>query len=36
LSICPHAAKKLTSSLKACRAKLEEPPASGYITVASA
>jgi hypothetical protein len=27
---------KLTSSLKAWRAKLEEPPASGNITVASA
>jgi hypothetical protein len=26
---------KLTSSLKACRAKLADPPASGYITVAS-
>jgi hypothetical protein len=36
LSICPQAATKLTSSLKAWRAKLEEPPASGYNTVASA
>jgi hypothetical protein len=36
LSICPQAAKKLTSSLKAWRAKLDDPPASGYITVASA
>jgi hypothetical protein len=36
LSICPHAAKKDQNSLNARRAKLEEPPASGYIAVASA
>jgi len=28
-SICDQAAPKLTSSLKPCRAKLDEPPASG-------
>jgi hypothetical protein len=36
LRTCPHAAKNETSSLKAWRAKLDDPPASGYITVASA
>jgi hypothetical protein len=35
LSICPHAAKKLTDSLNARRAKLDDPPASGKLTVAS-
>jgi hypothetical protein len=36
LSICAHAAPKLANSSKACRAKLDEPPASGYRTVPSA
>jgi hypothetical protein len=36
LSICDQAAKNETNSLNAWRAKLEEPPASGYIAVASA
>jgi hypothetical protein len=35
LSICAHAAPNETSSLKAWRAKLEEPPASGKRTVPS-
>jgi hypothetical protein len=36
LSICAQAAPKETTSLKAWRAKLEEPPASGKLTVPSA
>jgi hypothetical protein len=36
VSICAQAATKDQSSLKARRAKLDEPPASGYIVVASA
>ena len=36
VSIWLHAAKKDQNSLKARRAKLEEPPASGNIVVASA
>jgi hypothetical protein len=36
LSICAQAAKKDANSLKARRAKDDEPPASGYIAVASA
>ncbi len=36
MSICAHAAKNDQNSLKARRAKLDEPPASGYIVVASA
>ena len=36
MSICAHAAKNDTNSLKAWRAKLDEPPASGNIAVASA
>ena len=36
MSICAHAAKNDQNSLNARRAKLEEPPASGYIDVASA
>jgi hypothetical protein len=36
LSICAHAAKNETNSLNARLAKLDEPPASGYIAVASA
>jgi hypothetical protein len=35
LSICPHAAKKLTNSLNPRRAKLDDPPASGKLAVAS-
>jgi len=35
LSIWPHAAKKDQNSLKARRANDDEPPASGYIVVAS-
>ena len=36
MSIWPHAAKKDQNSLKAWRANDDEPPASGYIAVASA
>jgi hypothetical protein len=36
LSIWPQAAKNDQNSLNARRAKLDEPPASGYIAVASA
>jgi hypothetical protein len=36
LSICAHAVKNDQNSLNACRAKSDEPPASGYIAVASA
>ena len=36
MSIPAHAAKKDQNSLKARRAKLDEPPASGNIAVASA
>ena len=36
VSICAHAAKNDQNSLNARRAKLDEPPASGYIAVASA
>jgi hypothetical protein len=36
LSICAQAAKNETNSLNARRAKLDEPPASGNIAVASA
>jgi hypothetical protein len=35
LSICPQAAKKDQNSLNARLANEEEPPASGYIVVAS-
>jgi hypothetical protein len=36
LSIWPQAAKKDQNSLNARRAKDDDPPASGYIAVASA
>jgi hypothetical protein len=36
VSICAHAATNDHSSLNARRAKLDDPPASGYIVVASA
>ena len=36
MSICAQAAKNETNSLKALRAKLDEPPASGNMAVASA
>ena len=36
MSICAQAAKNETNSLNALRAKLDEPPASGNIAVASA
>ena len=36
MSICAHAAKNDQNSLKARRAKELDPPASGYIVVASA
>ena len=36
MSICAHAATNDQNSLNARRAKLDEPPASGYIVVASA
>jgi len=36
LSIWPHAAKKDQNSLNARRANDDDPPASGYIAVASA
>jgi hypothetical protein len=35
LSICPQAAKNDQNSLNPRRANDEEPPASGYIVVAS-
>jgi hypothetical protein len=35
LSICPHAVRADTNSLKAWRANDDEPPASGNIVVAS-
>jgi hypothetical protein len=35
LSICPHAVSAEANSLKARRANEDDPPASGYIVVAS-
>jgi hypothetical protein len=35
LSICAHAAQNDQNSLKARRANDDDPPASGYIVVAS-